>query len=117
MAGGQPGWSFDRVRLGAHECDAWVGYHCRNWGPVLTAAVGMVRVGFGMSWPATVRGAWHVLRGNQLWASDPDNDPDGPGGRWPGSTPWSRGLRDGRSIRSRQPGWRWAGGATGARPV
>jgi hypothetical protein len=69
-------WTFDPVRLAAHECDAWVGYYRRDWRLVLTAAVGMVRVGFGMNWPATLRGAWYVLRANQVWAPYPDNDPD-----------------------------------------
>jgi hypothetical protein len=36
----------------------------------------MVRIGFGMSWPRTTRGAWYVLRANQVWAPYPDNDPD-----------------------------------------
>ena len=27
-------------------------------------------------WPATLRGAWLVLRANQLWAPYTDNDPD-----------------------------------------
>ena len=36
----------------------------------------MVRVGFGLNWPDTVRGAWWVLRANQAWAPYPDNDPD-----------------------------------------
>jgi len=34
-----------------------------------------VRIGFGLSWPKTVRGAWYVLRANQMWAPYPDNDP------------------------------------------
>ena len=42
-----------------------------------SAAVRMVRVGFGMPWPHTLYGAWLVLRANQLWAPVPDNDPDG----------------------------------------
>ena len=70
-------WSFDPVRLGAHECDAWVGYYRRDWRLVLSAAVGMVRVGFDLPWPSTLRGAWYVLRANQLWAPYPGNDPDG----------------------------------------
>jgi hypothetical protein len=69
-------WSFDPVALGGHECDAWVGYYRRDWRLVLRAAIGMVRVGFGLSWPATLRGAWYVLRANQAWAPYPDNDPD-----------------------------------------
>jgi len=70
-------WSFDPVTLGAHECDAWVGYYRRDWRLVLSAAVGMVRVGFDLPWPSTLRGAWYVLRANQLWAPYPGNDPDG----------------------------------------
>jgi len=69
-------WSFDPVRLAAHECDAWVGYYRRDWRLVLTAAVGMVGEGFGMGRPRTLHGAWLVLRGNQVWAPYPDNDPD-----------------------------------------
>jgi hypothetical protein len=69
--------NFDPRALGAAECDAWVGYYRRRWGVVLVSAVRMVRVGFGMSWPRTLHGAWLVLRGNRLWAPVPDNDPDG----------------------------------------
>src|SRR5256885_14767993 len=68
---------FDPVRLGGAEAAGWVGYYRRRWGTVLLASVGMVRAGFGMSWPDTLRGAWWVLRANQLWAPFPDNDPDG----------------------------------------
>src|SRR6185369_8299176 len=68
---------FDPVRLGRHEAAAWVAYYRRRWLTFLRAAVGMVRVGFGMSWPRTIRGAWLVLRANQLWAPYPNNDPDG----------------------------------------
>src|SRR2546430_8846087 len=68
---------FDPVKLGEAEADAWVGYYRRQWTTVLLASVTMVRVGFGMSWPNTLRGAWWVLRANQLWAPFPDNDPDG----------------------------------------
>jgi hypothetical protein len=68
---------FDPRRLGAAECDAWVAYYRRRWGAVLLAVVRMVRVGFGMSWPSTLYGAWLVLRANQLWASEPGNSPDG----------------------------------------
>jgi hypothetical protein len=69
-------WTFDTVRLGAHECDAWVGYYRRDWLLVLRSAVGMVRVGFGMGRIATLLGAWWVLRANQVWAPYPYNDPD-----------------------------------------
>ncbi len=70
-------WRFDPVRLGRAECGAWLGYYTRNWPQVLRAAVVMVREGFGMPWPRTLLGAWYVLRGNQLWAPYPENDPDG----------------------------------------
>jgi hypothetical protein len=66
---------FDPVALGNAECDGWAAYYRREWGPFLKAAVGMVRIGFGMSWPRTVHGAWLVLRANQAWAPYPDNDP------------------------------------------
>jgi hypothetical protein len=68
---------FDPRRLGAAECDAWVAYYRRRWGAVLLAVVRMVLVGFDMSWPATLYGAWLVLRANQLWASEPGNSPYG----------------------------------------
>lgn len=67
---------FDPVVLGNAECDAWAAYYRREWRPFLVSAVRMVRVGFGMSLPRTVRGAWCVLRANQVWAPYPDNDPD-----------------------------------------
>lgn len=67
--------SFDPVRLGTLERDAWAAYYLRRWRPFLVAAVGLVRVGFGMPWPRTVRGAWLVLRANQVWAPYPANDP------------------------------------------
>ena len=68
--------SFDPARVADLEFRAWVGYYRRDWAGVLGAAVGLVRAGFGMSWPRTLRGAWLVLRANQLWAPA-DNDPDG----------------------------------------
>src|SRR5262245_50673926 len=67
---------FDPVRLGTHEADLWVSYYQRRWRTFLRAAVGAVRVGFGMPWPRTLRGAWLVMRANQAWAPYPDNDPD-----------------------------------------
>src|SRR5256885_15301787 len=66
---------FDPVRLGGAETDAWVCYYLRRWRPFLRASVTMVRVGFGLPWPDTIRGAWWVLRANQAWAPLPDNDP------------------------------------------
>jgi hypothetical protein len=66
---------FDAVALGIRECDAWAAYYRRQWRAFLVSAVAMVRIGFGMSWPRTLRGAWYVLRANQLWAPYPDNDP------------------------------------------
>jgi hypothetical protein len=69
--------SFDPVRLADLEYRAWTGYYLRRWPQVLIAAIGLVRVGFGMSWRRTLRGAWLVLRANQLWAPNPGNDPQG----------------------------------------
>jgi hypothetical protein len=37
----------------------------------------VVRAGLGMSWPRTVRAAWHALRAIQLWAPLAGNDPEG----------------------------------------
>jgi hypothetical protein len=68
---------FDPVRVGQLECDAWVTYYQRRWRAFLAAAIGLTRHSFRLSWPATVYGAWLVLRANQLWAPHPDNDPDG----------------------------------------
>jgi hypothetical protein len=65
---------FDPIALGNAECDGWAAYYRHEWRPFLRAAVGMVRIGFGMSWPRTIRGAWYVLRANQMWAPYPDND-------------------------------------------
>jgi hypothetical protein len=39
-------------------------------------SVALVRAGFGMDWGRTLRGAWFVLRANQVWAPYPDNDPE-----------------------------------------
>jgi hypothetical protein len=69
--------SFDAERLGAAEADAWVAYYQRRWGTFLRAAVAMVRVGFALGPSRSVRGAWYVLKANQLWAPFPDNDADG----------------------------------------
>jgi hypothetical protein len=69
--------SFDPRRVGRLECDTWVTYYRRDWLRFLRAAVAVTRHAFALSWPATLRGAWLVLRANQLWAPYPDNDPDG----------------------------------------
>jgi hypothetical protein len=68
--------SFDPVRVGELECDAWVAYYQRRWATFLRAAFGLTRESFGLSVPATLRGGWLVLRANQVWAPYPDNDPD-----------------------------------------
>jgi hypothetical protein len=68
---------FDPLRVGRLECEAWVAYYRRRWASFLWAAVSLTRATFGLSWPATLRGAWLVLRANQLWAPQPDNDPEG----------------------------------------
>ena len=67
--------SFDPVRIADLEYRAWVGYYLRRWPQVLSASVGLVRVGFGMDWYRTMHGAWLLLRASQLWAPYPDNHP------------------------------------------
>src|SRR5581483_2037287 len=67
--------SFDPRRVGELECHAWVAYYRREWLRFLRAAVLLTRHMFGLPWPATLYGAWLVLRANQLWAPYPDNDP------------------------------------------
>jgi hypothetical protein len=69
--------NFDPRRVGSLESRAWECYYRRKWAAFLVASVRLVRAGFAMSWPRTCRGAWFVLRANQLWAPYPDNDPDG----------------------------------------
>jgi hypothetical protein len=69
--------SFDPRRVGRLECDTWVTYYRREWAKFLWAAISVTRHTFGLSWPATLYGAWLVLRANQLWAPFPDNDPAG----------------------------------------
>src|SRR3954454_20901689 len=69
--------TFDPVRIGRLETVAWVTYYRREWVKFLRAAVGLTYEAFGLGWPATLYGAWLVLRANQLWAPVPDNDPAG----------------------------------------
>lgn len=69
--------SFDPRLVGERECAAWVAYYRRDWRALLRASLGLTRHAFALPWPATVYGAWHVLRANQLWAPYPSNDPDG----------------------------------------
>jgi hypothetical protein len=69
--------SFDPRTVGRLECDTWVTYYRRDWPRFLVAAVRVVRHTFGLPWRATLRGAWLVLRANQLWAPYPANDPAG----------------------------------------
>ena len=67
--------SFDPIRVGSLECDAWVAYYLRRWPAFLRAAFGLTRQSFGLSAAGTARGGWWVLRANQVWAPYPDNDP------------------------------------------
>jgi len=69
--------TFDPVRLGNAEADAWIAYYRRDWLTLLRAAVAMVRIGFALPFPRDIEGAWYVLRGNQLWAPFPNNNPTG----------------------------------------
>lgn len=76
-ASGRGPRSFDPVAVGHHETDAWAAYYRHEWLAFLRGAYGMVAAGFGLGRVDTVRGAWWVLRANQLWAPFPHNDPDG----------------------------------------
>jgi deazaflavin-dependent oxidoreductase (nitroreductase family) len=67
--------SFDPVRLGTREADAWVAYYRHDWQALLSASLALVDEGFGMGRARTVLGAWYVLRANQRWSPYPDNDP------------------------------------------
>jgi hypothetical protein len=69
-----PWRSFDPHRVGALECAMWVAYYRREWIRLLRAATAVVRHGFGMPSPATLRAARLLLRANRLWARD---DADG----------------------------------------
>jgi hypothetical protein len=68
---------FDPRVVGSLECAAWMAYYRREWFVFLRSAITLTRHTFGLPWPATVRGAYLVLRANQLWAPFPDNDPEG----------------------------------------
>jgi hypothetical protein len=68
--------TFDPALLGRREGGVWAAYYRHEWARLLAGAVGMMRAGFGLSWPRTLLGAWYVLRANQVWAPYPDNDPD-----------------------------------------
>src|SRR2546421_5885554 len=73
----KPHRAFDPRRVGNLETVAWVTYYRQEWFAFMRAAIGLTRHSFGLPWPATLRGAWLVLRANQLWAPVPDNDPEG----------------------------------------
>lgn len=73
----KPYRSFDPHVVGRLECLAWVSYYRREWLRFLRAVVLVTRHMFGLPWHETVLGAWLVLRANQLWAPQIDNDPEG----------------------------------------
>jgi hypothetical protein len=72
----KPHRAFDPRLVGELEADAWVAYYRREWPAFLRSAIRLTRHTFGLSWFSTIRGAWLVLRANQLWAPYPDNDPE-----------------------------------------
>jgi hypothetical protein len=73
----RPHRAFDPRRIGRLESDAWVAYYRREWPRFLLSAVALTHHTFGLPWHSTIRGAWLVMRANQLWAPFPDNDPAG----------------------------------------
>src|SRR5438132_8070462 len=76
MARVKPHRSFDPRRVGSLECDAWVHYYRREWARFLRSAIALTSHTFGLGPVSTIRGAWLILRANQLWAPYPDNDPE-----------------------------------------
>jgi hypothetical protein len=64
----------DPVVVGDAECAAWAAYYRRDWLGVLRGVLRMVRSGFALGPVGNLRGAWYVLRANQVWAPD-RNDP------------------------------------------
>ena len=68
--------SFDPQTVGRLESQAWVAYYRRRWLDFVRAGIAVGRLTFGLSWPATLRCSWLILRANQLWAPFPDNDPE-----------------------------------------
>jgi hypothetical protein len=73
----RPHRSFDPVALGKLETDAWIHYYRREWLAFARSAITLSRRVFALSWPATIRCSWLVLRATQMWAPYPDNDPEG----------------------------------------
>jgi len=72
----KPHRSFDPNRVGRLEAVTWVSYYRREWVRFLRAALLVTRHAFGLSWPETLKAAWLVMRANQFWAPQVDNDPD-----------------------------------------
>ena len=101
--------SFDPARMADLELRAWVGYYRRDWAGVLRASVGLVRAGFGMSWPRTLQGAWLVLRAIQLWAPA-ITIRTARGAACSGSTAWSGRPTGCPPTSPRRPGSKWSGG-------
>ena len=65
----------DPQRVAQLETALWVAYYRREWLRFLRAAAFVMRHVFGLTWLATVRGSWFLMRATQLWAPCPDNDP------------------------------------------
>lgn len=72
----KPHRSFNPLLVGGLESRVWVAYYRREWLSFLRSAVALTRHTFGLPWPATLYGAWLVLRANQQWAPYPNNDPE-----------------------------------------
>jgi hypothetical protein len=76
MAGRGQRLAFNPVAVGRSECEAWTAYYRRDWPRFLAGAFGMVRHGFSLGAFGNLKAAWHVMRANQAWAPNPDNDPE-----------------------------------------
>ena len=76
MRGRAQRMAFDPVAVGRSECDAWAAYYRHDWPRFLAGALGMVRHGFSLGAFGNLRAAWYVMRANQAWAPNPNNDPE-----------------------------------------
>lgn len=66
--------SLDPQGIAQLESALWVAYYRREWLRFVWTAMFVIHHVFGLTWPATLRGSWFLMRATQLWAPC-DNDP------------------------------------------
>lgn len=66
--------SLDPHGVAQLESALWVAYYRREWLRFVWTAMFVIHQVFGLTWPATFRGSWFLMRATQLWAPC-DNDP------------------------------------------